>query len=171
VNEAARRAFRERLRAKRLQLGLRLEDVAQMLGVANSTVHSWEVGKKGPRWASTAERWAAALGVRVVNGSLDELFNRVPCGTPNGYKRHQRRGERCPECWAAWSRHNAAAAPRRPRPVEVHRAAVAELFALGLSAAAMARELDVPESTMRAWVAKLRPQALSTVVDEQEDAA
>jgi transcriptional regulator with XRE-family HTH domain len=171
VNEEARRAFVERLRARRIELGLRLEDVAQMLGVANSTIHSWELGKKGPRWTSTAERWAAALGVRVVNGSLDELFTRerAPCGTVRGYQRHRRSGERCPDCWAAWSSYNWTMYVRRngrtPRPVEVYRAAVVELLAKGLSAAAISRELGIPRSTASMWARKLRPQAVSTVVD------
>jgi transcriptional regulator with XRE-family HTH domain len=105
----ARAAFVAHLRSRRLELGLRLEDVARPLGVYNMTVHRWETGKRLPR-AEVAGRWAGLLGVRVVGGSLAGLFRPQvpPCGTRRGYRRHERRGERCPECWAAHSAYNTA---------------------------------------------------------------
>lgn len=114
VSEEARRAFVERLRAKRIELGLRQRDVGWCLGVDNMTVSRWEAHKRVPA-LDVAERWAEVLGVRVVGGSLADLFlpKRASCGTPRGYKQHQRRGERCPACWAAWSAYNTAAYWRR----------------------------------------------------------
>lgn len=113
--EEARRAFVERLRARRIQLGLRQRDVSNRMGVHNMTVYRWESRQRFPRFAELAERWADALGVRVAGDSLADLFpsKRAPCGTPRGYKQHRRRGERCPQCWAAWSDYNTAAHWRR----------------------------------------------------------
>lgn len=163
ANEDARTAFVERLRARRIGLGLHLAVVAERVGVHRMTVHRWEAGRTFPR-PERAQAWADALGVRVVGGSLDDLF-RVPCGTPRGYKRHRERGERCPQCWAAWSAYNTAAYTPTPRKVDLHRDAVVELLSRGRSAAAIARELGIPGSTARLWASKLRPQAVSTVVD------
>lgn len=39
----------ERIRAARERLGLRQEDVAEMLGVDRNTVGSWEIGRHSPR--------------------------------------------------------------------------------------------------------------------------
>ena len=160
-NEAARHAFVERLRVKRIELGLRQRDVGRLLGVHNMTVSRWETNKRTPS-LDVARQWAELLGVRVVGGSLAEMFQaaRARCGTTRGYKQHQRRGERCPSCWA----YNAAAYTRRPRPVVLHRVAVAEMFGRGMSAAAIARELGVAGSTARQWVARMRAQASSTGV-------
>lgn len=105
MSDEARRAFVLMLHAKRLALGLRQADVGAAVGVHGNTIGYWEMGSRRPT-AANAEKWAAAVGVRVVGGSLDELFWAPPrCETPAAYKRHLKLGERCPPCWAAWSRH------------------------------------------------------------------
>lgn len=116
MSDEARRAFVALLHRKRLALGLSQEAVGKRVGVHGNTVGKWESGRRWPLLAS-AQLWARMLGVRVVGGSLDALFQaeRGPvaagppaCGTPQGYRRHKRRGERCPECWAARSAHEVA---------------------------------------------------------------
>lgn len=109
--DEARRAFVERLRAKRIALGLRQADVARSLHVGLMSVNRWELGRRFPS-AVMAERWAAVLGVRVVGGELTELFrpegSRSRCGSRHAYRLHRQRGERCATCWAARSEYNAA---------------------------------------------------------------
>lgn len=114
MSEEARRAFVERLRARRIELGLRQRDIGWCLGVDNATVGKWELHRRCPP-IEAAQRWAEVLGVQVVGGSLGDLFasRRAQCGTPRGYKQHRERGERCPQCWAAWSVYNTAAYWRR----------------------------------------------------------
>lgn len=103
-NAVQRRALVDRLREKRIALRLRQADVAEWIGVRHWDVSRWERHARSPT-ASVAARWVDALGVRVVGGSLEELFRPdvPPCATPSGYRRHQARGERCQPCWAAWA--------------------------------------------------------------------
>lgn len=112
MNVHARRAFVQRLRDRRIEMGLRLGDVGRRVGVHRMTVCHWESGRTFPR-KDRAQAWADALGVRVVGGALADLYRQIPCGTPGGYKRHTRLGERCPQCWAAWSAYNTATHWRR----------------------------------------------------------
>lgn len=109
----ARRAFVETLRAKRLAVGMTQRALAAALGVCNRTVNRWERHRRAPR-ADVAARWASVLGVRVVGGSLEDMFaHDAPCGTDLGYHRHRRRGERCQPCWAAHSRYIGELSRRR----------------------------------------------------------
>lgn len=115
---AARRALVERLRTKRLALGLTQADVAARIGAKHWDLSRWEKQTRAPS-VSVAAAWVEALGVRVVGGSLDELFRPdvPPCGSPSGYRRHKLRGERCQPCWAAWSTYVADLARKKKRGV------------------------------------------------------
>lgn len=101
-------AFVARMHARRLEIGLELEDVSAAIGIYVGTVRKWEAGRSRPQ-AESAEKWAACLGIRVVGGSLDEVFRRKRprCGTAAGYRSHRRRREDCAACRAAWRRYNA----------------------------------------------------------------
>jgi transcriptional regulator with XRE-family HTH domain len=111
---AERRALVDRLREKRLALGLRQADVGVRIGVPHWDLSRWERHERAP-CAVVAAAWAQALGVRVVGGSLEELFRPAvpPCGTPSGYRRHKLRRERCQPCWAAWSAHVVSLAKKK----------------------------------------------------------
>lgn len=111
-----RRALVDRLREKRLALGMRQADVGALIGVPHWDLSRWERHTRAPG-ATVAAAWAAALGVRVVGGSLEELFRPAvpPCATPSGYRRHQARGERCQPCWAAWAEYVAELARIKKR--------------------------------------------------------
>lgn len=110
-----RQAFVDHLHHKRLALGLTQEDIGRRVGVHGNTVGKWESARFWPTVAR-ARLWALMLGVRVVGGALEELFQDrrpPPCGTPQGYHRHKKRRERCPECWAARSAYEVEQAKKR----------------------------------------------------------
>lgn len=64
----------ERLRNRRVALGLSQRDLAERLGTVQSAVSAWEAGVPGIR-VNSLERWCAVLGLRVrmyADDSLEE---------------------------------------------------------------------------------------------------
>lgn len=60
--------FKERIKKRRLELGLTLEDVAKIVGVSNATISRWESGAIENQRRDKVELLAKAL--RVTPGEL-----------------------------------------------------------------------------------------------------
>jgi transcriptional regulator with XRE-family HTH domain len=94
----------EHLRTLRRDRGIPQTVLAAQLGVIQSTLSGWELGRWLPGVAN-ARAWAAALGVDLPKGVLVPLRPVAQCGTDSGYNRH--RWERTPICDLCRDAHNA----------------------------------------------------------------
>lgn len=61
----------QRIRSARHDAGLKLEDVADTLGVGKSALHRWEVGERKPS-VPMLQQIADALGVKLDKLLADE---------------------------------------------------------------------------------------------------
>jgi len=109
-----REAFVERLRERRVDLGLSQAAVARRIPVSGNALGTWERGVRRPT-PGLARAWARAVGADEAGAEVfaDPPPAPAPCGTPRGYKRHLAAGEVCRACRKAWANYCGAASKRR----------------------------------------------------------
>lgn len=108
-----RQEFVERLRDRRVDLGMTQAGVAHRIRVSPEALGAWERGVRRPTPA-LARTWARAVGADEAGAEVFAHQPRPsPCGTPRGYKRHLKAGEVCVRCRKAWSNYVMAGKKRR----------------------------------------------------------
>ncbi len=63
------KTFGERIRKKRMDLGLTMKEVSQKLGVSETTIHNWEIKGRKP-YRRTEEKLREILGLRKKKVSI-----------------------------------------------------------------------------------------------------